>query len=154
MTESACRFMQKGWTRAGSSGRRRSTEKTASWILPHLAGRPLSLVRCPGGLSETCFYAKHEWAGLDKAVRRVSTGKEEPMLVVSDIEGLLSLVQANVLEIHPWGSTLSQLERPDRLIFDLDPGKGVAWSEVVVAAIEVRELLRSTFALDSFVKTT
>jgi bifunctional non-homologous end joining protein LigD len=84
----------------------------------------------------------------------VSTGKDEPMLVVDDIEGLLSLVQANVLEIHPWGSTLAELDRPDRLIFDLDPGEGVVWSDVVAAAIEVRERLRDAFKLESFVKTT
>jgi bifunctional non-homologous end joining protein LigD len=63
-------------------------------------------------------------------------------------------VQANVLEIHPWGSTMRDLERPDRLIFDLDPGEGVSWAEVIEGAIEVRERLRSAHRLESFVKTS
>jgi bifunctional non-homologous end joining protein LigD len=128
--------------------------ETADWILPHLVGRPLSLVRCPGGIEETCFYAKHAWAGLDKSVRRIKTGKEEPMLIVDDIDGLFALVQASVLEIHPWGSMATDLERPDRLIFDLDPGEGVSWSQVVEGATEVRDRLKSAFKLESFVKTT
>jgi bifunctional non-homologous end joining protein LigD len=128
--------------------------ETADWILPHLVGRPLSLVRCPGGIEETCFYAKHEWAGLDKSVRRIMTGKDEPMLVVDDIDGLFALVQASVLEIHPWGSVATDLERPDRLIFDLDPGDGVSWSQVVEGAMEVRDRVKSALKLESFVKTT
>jgi bifunctional non-homologous end joining protein LigD len=125
----------------------------AKWVLPHLVGRPLSLVRCPNGIASDCFFAKHAWAGLSGAVLRVATGKEAPELAIDDIDGLLALVQGNVLEIHPWGSTLSDLERADRLIFDLDPGEDVAWSAVIEAALEVRARLRS-FELESFVKTT
>jgi bifunctional non-homologous end joining protein LigD len=76
------------------------------------------------------------------------------MLVIDDIEGLMALVQGNVLEIHPWGSTTKDLDRPDRLTFDLDPGDGVSWSEVIEAAREVRERLKSTLRVESFVKTT
>jgi bifunctional non-homologous end joining protein LigD len=126
----------------------------ADWIVPHLIGRPSSLLRCPGGIDETCFYAKHEWAGLDRMVRRIDVGKDEPMLVVENLAGLLALVQASVLEIHPWGSTVADIERPDRLIFDLDPGDGVSWREVIDGALEVRERLRSALKLESFVKTT
>ena len=75
-------------------------------------------------------------------------------MTIDGIEGLLSLVQGNVLEIHPWGSSLSDLERPDRLIFDLDPGEEVHWSAVIEAALEVRARLLSGFKLQSFVKTT
>jgi bifunctional non-homologous end joining protein LigD len=127
---------------------------SADWIMPHLVGRPLSLVRCPGGIEAECFYAKHGWAGLGDAVRRVETGEAEPMLVVDNVVGLMELVQANVLEIHPWGSATGDLERPDRLIFDLDPGEGVSWSGVIEAAREVRERLRTRLKLESFVKTT
>jgi len=127
---------------------------SAEWVIPHLVGRPLSLVRCPNGVAADCFFAKHAWAGLSDVVRRVSTGKEAPALAIEGIEGLLSLVQGNVLEIHPWGSSLSELERPDRLIFDLDPGEEVAWSAVIDAALEVRARLLSAFKLESFVKTT
>jgi bifunctional non-homologous end joining protein LigD len=126
----------------------------AQWALPHLVGRPLSLVRCPGGITADCFFAKHGWAGLSDAVRRISTGRKEPALVIDDIDGLLSLVQSNVLEIHPWGSTLADVERPDRLIFDLDPGEEVAWATVIEAAQEVRDRLSTTLKLESFVKTT
>lgn len=124
------------------------------WIMPHLTNRPLSLVRCPGGIDADCFYAKHGWAGLSKSVRRVQVGGSETMLVIDDIEGLMALVQGNVLEIHPWGSTTKDLDRPDRLTFDLDPGDGVSWSEVIEAAREVRERLKSTLRVESFVKTT
>jgi bifunctional non-homologous end joining protein LigD len=127
---------------------------SANWIIPHLIGRPLSLVRCPNGVAADCFFAKHAWAGLSDVVRRVSIGKEAQALAIEDVEGLLSLVQGNVLEIHPWGSSLSELERPDRLIFDLDPGEEVAWGAVIEAAVEVRARLFSTFKLESFVKTT
>ncbi len=127
---------------------------SAEWAIPHLVGRPLSLVRCPNGVDAHCFFAKHAWAGLSDVVRRVSTGKEAPALAIEGIEGLLSLVQGNVLEIHPWGSSLSDLERPDRLIFDLDPGEEVAWSAVIEAALEVRARLLSGLKLESFVKTT
>jgi bifunctional non-homologous end joining protein LigD len=127
---------------------------SAELVMPHLVGRPLSLVRCPNGVAADCFFAKHAWAGLSDAVRRASIGKEAPALAIDGVEGLLSLVQGNVLEIHPWGSTLSDLERPDRLIFDLDPGEEVAWGAVIEAALEVRVRLLSGFKLESFVKTT
>ena len=127
---------------------------SAEWVIPHLIGRPLSLVRCPNGVAADCFFAKHAWAGLSDAVQRISIGKEAPALAIEGIEGLLSLVQGNVLEIHPWGSSLSDLERPDRLIFDLDPGEEVAWGAVIEAALEVRARLLSAFKLESFVKTT
>jgi bifunctional non-homologous end joining protein LigD len=126
----------------------------ADWILPHLAGRVLSLVRCPSGVAEKCFYAKHAWAGISDAVQRVDVGEgDEPMLVINDLAGLITLVQAGVIEIHPWGSTFDNLEQPDRLIFDLDPGEGVPWNAVVDAAHEVRARL-DDLGLKSFVKTS
>ena len=125
----------------------------AAWVLPHMAGRVLSLVRCPSGVGGQHFYAKHPWHGLDPAVRRVDVGEKEPMLVVENLTGLLSLVQASVAEIHPWGSRADDLERPDRLIFDLDPDEDLAWSAVIAAAREVRERL-AEMGLESFVKTS
>jgi bifunctional non-homologous end joining protein LigD len=125
----------------------------ADWILPHLQDRVLSLVRCPSGVAAKCFYAKHAWAGISEAVRRVDVGEEEPMLVLDDLAGLITLVQAGVIEIHPWGSTFSHLETPDRLIFDLDPGEDVPWSAVIDAAREVRARLNDV-GLTSFVKTS
>jgi bifunctional non-homologous end joining protein LigD len=123
------------------------------WILPHVADRPLSLLRCPSGTGVKCFFAKHPWQGLDKRVRRVDTGDKEPMLAIDDITGLISLVQAGVVEIHPWGSTIDHLEQPDRLIFDLDPGENVPWEVVIDAAYDVRDRL-AALGLQSFVKTS
>jgi bifunctional non-homologous end joining protein LigD len=125
----------------------------AHWILPHVAGRVLSLLRCPSGTDEQCFFAKHPFAGLSKAVREVDVGEEEPMLALDSVEGLTSLVQAGVVEIHPWGSRVDDLDHPDRLIFDLDPGEGAPWDAVIAAACDVRDRLLAR-GLASFVKTT
>lgn len=124
----------------------------ADAVLPHIAGRPLSLVRCPSGAEKTCFYAKHPFAGLDEAVLTVDLGKET-VIAVENLRGLVSLVQAGTLEIHPWGSRLEDVERPDRLVFDLDPGERVGYAQVIEAAREVRARL-AEMGLESFVKTT
>jgi bifunctional non-homologous end joining protein LigD len=125
----------------------------ADWILPHVTGRPLSLLRCPSGTGAKCFFAKHPWAGLDDSVGRVEVGEKEPMLVIDDLSGLINMVQAGVVEVHPWGSRVEHLEQPDRLIFDLDPGEGVPWSATIAAAREVRSRL-ADIGLISFIKTT
>jgi bifunctional non-homologous end joining protein LigD len=125
----------------------------ADWILPHVTGRPLSLLRCPSGTGAKCFFAKHPWQGLDDSVGRIDVGEKEPMLVIDDLSGLLNMVQAGVVEIHPWGSRIEHLEQPDRLIFDLDPGEGVPWSATIAAAKEVRSRL-AALGLTSFLKTS
>ena len=125
----------------------------ADWILPHVKGRVLSLVRCPSGAAAKCFFAKHAWHGLTGAVQRIGVGEKEKMLTLDGLDGLIDLVQASVLEIHPWGSTVAQLEQPDRLIFDLDPGEGVPWSAVIAGALDVRAHLEA-LGLTSFVKTS
>jgi bifunctional non-homologous end joining protein LigD len=125
----------------------------ADWILPHVTGRPLSLLRSPSGVGEKGFFAKHPWHGLGEGIRRVDTGDGEPMLAIDDLTGLIGLVQSGVVEIHPWGSTIEHLDEPDRLIFDLDPGEDVAWEAVIEAAREVRERLKQ-MNLESFVKTS
>jgi bifunctional non-homologous end joining protein LigD len=125
----------------------------ADWILPHVTGRPLSLLRCPSGTGAKCFFAKHPWQGLDDSVGRVDVGENEPMMVIDDLAGLLNMVQAGVVEIHPWGSRVAKLEQPDRLIFDLDPGEGVPWSATMAAALEVRRRL-ADLGLESFLKTS
>ena len=125
----------------------------ADWILPHITGRVLSLLRCPSGTAEKCFYAKHPWAGLSTKVERIDVGEKQPMMAIDDLVGLLHLVQAGTVEIHPWGSPIARLDKPDRLIFDLDPGEDVAWGEVIAAAHEVRERV-DALGLRSFVKTS
>jgi bifunctional non-homologous end joining protein LigD len=130
----------------------------AEWMLPHLVDRPLSLVRCPAGQAAgKCFYQKHAGEGTPGELGRVRIEEKdgaEEYVYVRDIEGLLSLVQMSVLEIHPWGAKRDNVEKPDRLTFDLDPGPDVAWPRVVEAAFAVRELLTSEYGLESFVKTT
>ena len=125
----------------------------ADWLLPHVAGRALSLVRCPSGTAAKCFFAKHAWQGLSDAVRQVDLGDEQPSLVIDDLDGVIDLVQAAVAEIHPWGSRADDADRPDRLIFDLDPGEDVAWAAVIESAREVRRRLEA-LGLESFVKTS
>jgi bifunctional non-homologous end joining protein LigD len=125
----------------------------ADWILPHLSARLLSLVRCPSGINEKCFFAKHPWRGLSDVVHRIDGGEDKPMVAIDNLAGLISLIQASVVEIHPWGSTTNHLDRPDRLIFDLDPGEGVPWGMVIEAAKEVQVRLED-LNLKSFVKTS
>ncbi|AIQ93189.1 ATP-dependent DNA ligase [Methylobacterium oryzae CBMB20] len=122
----------------------------ADHVLPHVIDRPLSLLRCPDGLG-SCIYQKHAWAGLDERYIRSVDGKKA--VVIRDREGLRALVQASVLKIHPWGATASDPDRPDRLVFDLDPGEGVGWGDLVAGALEVRERL-SASGFATFVKTT
>ncbi|WP_349370648.1 DNA ligase D [Salinarimonas sp.] len=124
----------------------------ADWILPQIENRPLALIRCPSGAQKECFFAKHPWKGMDKAVLTPTIGDDE-VIAVRDLRGLMTLVQFGVLEIHPWGSTLKNPEKPDRLVFDLDPGEGVGFPEVIAAAQAVRERLAAD-KLESFVKTT
>jgi len=124
------------------------------WISPHVVRRPLSLLRCPEGIGESCFFQKHAWAGIDASIRRVRpAGEDEDVLYIDDLDGLIALVQASVLEIHPWGSTIEDIDHADRMIFDLDPGPGLHWADVIDAARAVRDILRKS-GLESFVKTT
>ena len=131
-------------------------EAVADWFLPQVAGRPLSLVRCPAGTGKHCFFQKHSWAGLSDSIRRESVrdeGGEEEVLYVEDLSGLIALVQASVIEIHPWGATIADVDRPDRIVMDLDPGEGVAWAAVMEGARDVRARLAAD-GLASFLKTT
>ncbi|MBS7540470.1 DNA ligase D [Ancylobacter lacus] len=126
------------------------------FIAPHIVARPLSLLRCPDGVAAQCFFQKHAWRGMNRAIRQVRDPGDpgaEPLLAIDDLDGLIALVQSGVLEIHPWGAPLADLERPDTLIFDLDPGEGVAWDAMIAAAGEVRERL-SAAGLAAFVKTS
>jgi bifunctional non-homologous end joining protein LigD len=123
-------------------------------MAPHVVNRPLALLRCPGGIKEECFFQKHAGAGLiSDRIQRMKDSHGEELLSISDREGLLTLVQAGVLEIHVWGSTIDDVEHPDRIVFDLDPGDDVPWAAVVKAAREFRERL-AALKLESFVKTT
>jgi bifunctional non-homologous end joining protein LigD len=122
------------------------------WMAPHVIGRPLALVRCPEGTKGQCFFQKHAAAGLDeKALRTVIDPKGRQVIAVDDLHGLLTLVQAGVLEVHVRGAMIDRLDVCDRIVFDLDPGDGVPWSTMVAAAREVRARL-SALGFESFVK--
>lgn len=128
----------------------------ADWILPHITHRPLVLVRCPDGRTKACFYQKHPGVGTPDNLRQIpirESRKTENYVVVDDVGGLISLSQIGALEIHAWGSREDQLERPDRLIFDIDPSPDVEWSRVVDSARQIRAFLQE-LKLESFVKTT
>ncbi len=131
--------------------------EVAEYILPFITGRPLALVRCPNGESGDCFYQKHSFAGLTDAVEiahvEEKDGKTEEAIVIHDLRGLINLAQANVLEIHPWGARIDDIDHPDMLIFDLDPGEGLAWANVIEAAREVRRRLQD-LGIESYVKTS
>jgi bifunctional non-homologous end joining protein LigD len=128
----------------------------APYLLPHIEGRPLSLVRCPDGSRKACFYQKHlgetmpEWV---RGIRIKEKNSNATYIAVDDLAGLISLVQMGVLEIHPWGSREDRIDRPDRLIFDIDPAVDLTWNDVVQAARHVRERL-DDLGLVSFVRTT
>jgi bifunctional non-homologous end joining protein LigD len=128
----------------------------ASWILPYVVNRPLTIVRCPEGHQKSCFYQKHVTDGLPKAIRSVQVKEKHGVmktLVIDDLDGLLGLVQIGVLEIHLWGSSADQIDKPDRLVFDLDPAPDVDWKDTIQAAQLLQKLLE-TLHLTSFVKTT
>ena len=114
-------------------------EQVADVMLPHVAGRPLTLVRCPEGQGQACFYQRH--AGPSRWV------------TANTPQALVTLVQMGVLEVHPWGARTEDLEHPDRLVMDLDPGEGVSWAQVVAGARTLKRML-AAHDLEAFVKTT
>jgi bifunctional non-homologous end joining protein LigD len=128
----------------------------AEWMLPHVSDRPLAMVRCPEGMSGACFFQKHPPPGMSADVGRIEIREKNETgtyVVVHDLKGLLTLIQFGVLEIHAWGARSDNIERPDCVVFDLDPDPAVPWNRVVQSARWIRELLQQR-KLKSFVKTT
>lgn len=128
----------------------------AEWLLPEIVDRPLSVLRCPDGVGQACFFQKHAgkgWGPHIHPVRIREKAGSDDYLSISDADGLMELVQMNVLELHPWGATTADVEHADRIVFDLDPHAGVPWPRVIAAAREVRERLQS-IGLESFVRTS
>jgi bifunctional non-homologous end joining protein LigD len=133
-------------------------EAVAEKMLPHIADRPLSIVRCPDGSRGPCFFQKHVKVGLPKGTGSVDvpdkkTGKIEQYITLSTKEALVGMAQMNVLELHPWGSRNDKLEEPDRLVFDLDPDESLPWEVLAESAEEVRKRLQK-IGLKSFLKGT
>ncbi len=133
-------------------------DAVADHLLPHIANRPLSIVRCPEGSGKPCFFQKHLGMGVSQGIDSVPVIAKkgtapEQYLTLSSREGLVGLAQMGVLELHPWGSSNKTLEEPDRIVIDLDPDPSLPWKRLVASAVEVRELMKH-LGLESFVKST
>jgi bifunctional non-homologous end joining protein LigD len=130
-------------------------ESVADWMLPHLKDRPLSMVRAPNGITEELFFQKHP------ETRMPGLKEHEPdlwpghgtLLTVDTVDALVSAAQMNVVEFHVWNSTVKRLDKPDRVIFDLDPGEGLKWLAVKAAALLVHTLL-TELGLKAWLKTS
>ncbi|HEX5078843.1 MAG TPA: DNA ligase D [Geminicoccaceae bacterium] len=132
--------------------------RVGDWILEELALRPVSLLRCPSGKAADCFFQRHAMSGMPEAIRRIPLREEgskerADYLYVENARGLLALAQFGAVEFHPWGCRVDKPERPDRMVFDLDPDEGLPWRQVVDAAFEVRQGLED-LGFTPFVKTT
>lgn len=132
-------------------------EAAAPRMLLHLADRPLSLVRCPGGRQGKCFFQKHASDGFPSSIKalaiREKDGSKADYMVVDDAAGIVGAVQMNALEFHVWGSTRGSLEKPDRLVFDLDPDESLGFDDVKAAAFDLKDVLE-TLGLQTFAMVT
>jgi bifunctional non-homologous end joining protein LigD len=127
-------------------------------MLPYIADRPLSIVRCPEGSGKPCFFQKHVGFGVPKSVKTVSITKRkragsESYLTVDSAEGLVGLAQMGVLEVHAWGSKNDSLDKPDLIVIDLDPDDAIQWKTLANSAKEIRKHLK-VLGLESFLKCT
>jgi len=120
-------------------------EAVAGRMMPLIENRPLSLVRCPQGRGAKCFFQKHASEGFPKALSEVgieeSSGERKPYLYVRDLASVVAAVQMGTLEFHIWGCRTDAVEKPDRLVFDLDPDDGLSFAVVKSAASDVRDRL-------------
>ncbi len=131
-------------------------DRVADHLMPHLLGRPLVLVRCPHGADEECFYQKEASVGFPAGLRTVPVQHEDGIVnyaLADSVQDVIGLVQLGVLEIHTWGSLADDVETPDRIVVDLDPGPGVEWRTVTEAALLIRDGLEG-LGLAAFAKTT
>ncbi len=126
-------------------------------MLPWIADRPISLVRCPQGRAKQCFFQKHDAGSFGDHVRHVDIrekdGSTEPYLYIEDADGILACVQMGTIEFHGWGARASDVETPDRMVFDLDPDEGLGFEDVKKAASDLKEHL-ADIGLASFPMVT
>ena len=128
----------------------------AERALPEIAKRPLTLLRCPDGREGQCFFQKQSHVSIPDVVPRfdlVVDGEDVTYMMVDGESALVGLAQASVLEVHVWGSRVDRLDKPDRMIFDIDPGPDVVWPRVALAAVALRDLLADV-GLESWLKST
>lgn len=128
-------------------------EAVADRMLPFVARRPLSLLRCPQGRAKSCFFQKHDSGGFPDALRKVAitekSGEQHDYFYITDAAGLRAGVQMNVLEWHLWGSRIEQIEKPERIVFDIDPDESLSFADVREAAETIAELLQQ-LGLETF----
>ena len=131
--------------------------KIGDHLLAHCLHRPVSLVRCPSGKSQDCFFQQHAFSGMPREIGAFvltkDDGEKRDYLVMDNARGFLALAQFGVVEFHPWGCRIDRPERPDRMVLDLDPGEGIEWRHVIEAALHMRDVVAS-LGLTAFVKTT
>lgn len=125
-------------------------------MAPFVVNRPLALLRCPEGIEGQRFFQKHAWRGINKAIEQIRDPKDkasEPLIRITDFDGMMALVQSAALEIHPWGATTASWEKPDMITMDIDPAEDVSWENVIDAALELKRRFEAA-GLAAFVKTS
>ena len=131
-------------------------EQAAERMLPYISHRLLSIVRCPKGIDQTCFFKKHPGPGSKGVVPFTvpnSEGEPEEYFYIEDVSGLISEAQMGTLEFHVWGSRADDPEKPDMMVFDLDPDEGMELGEVRAGVRDVRSIL-DQLSLLSYLKTS